>query len=124
MSSTFSQKQFSQFDESAFLSDVTAHLQVIYPHDYQSIANRVLEVASKYQPFSRVDARPRWDEQDVLLITYGDSLGEDDQAPLATLYRFLSDYLSDTISGVHILPFFPYSSDDGFSLIFYCQVNP
>ncbi|MFC4699291.1 sugar phosphorylase [Glaciecola siphonariae] len=72
-----------------------------------------------------------WSEQDVILITYGDSIyqqaahGSDDSvpAPLQTLHGFLKRYCSHTINHVHILPFFPYSSDDGFSVIDYSTVN-
>lgn len=63
-----------------------------------------------------------WDQQDVVLITYGDSVLESEEVPLVTLRRFLDTYAS-TLSNVHILPFFPYSSDDGFSVIDYSTVN-
>jgi len=63
-------------------------------------------------------------ERDVTLITYGDTLQQEGEAPLKTLHRFLSERLKGTISTVHILPFYPYSSDDGFSVIDYYAVNP
>lgn len=65
-----------------------------------------------------------WTEKDVFLITYGDSLLKEGEKPLKTLHRFVKDNLSDAISIVHVLPFFPYSSDDGFSVIDFNQVNP
>ncbi len=64
-----------------------------------------------------------WDQKDVILITYGDSVEAAGEKPLRTLHTFLSTYCSDTINSVHILPFFPYSSDDGFSVIDYSSVN-
>jgi glycosidase len=63
-------------------------------------------------------------EQDAILITYGDQFQSPNQAPLQTLDSFLRDQLGDSLSGLHILPFFPYSSDDGFSIIDYRQVDP
>lgn len=66
----------------------------------------------------------RWTAADNVLITYGDSIRADDEKPLATLNRFLTDHLEDTIDAVHILPFFPWSSDDGFSVIDYRKVDP
>lgn len=63
-------------------------------------------------------------EQTITLITYGDSLLREGEAPLQTLHHFLRDYLKETLSTVHILPFYPYSSDDGFSVIDYHAVNP
>jgi len=64
------------------------------------------------------------DQHDAVLITYGDSINKEREYPLKTLYEFLEHHVGDAISTVHILPFFPYSSDDGFSVIDYLQVNP
>jgi glycosidase len=64
-----------------------------------------------------------WNESDIILITYGDSIKEEGKMPLATLYKFLNTYMREAVSAVHILPFFPYSSDDGFSIIDYRKVN-
>jgi len=64
-----------------------------------------------------------WSEKDVCLITYGNSIVKDDETPLKTLKRFLDTNTKDQINSVHILPFFPYSSDDGFSVIDYSSVN-
>ncbi|WP_417545705.1 sugar phosphorylase [Marinobacter sp.] len=64
-----------------------------------------------------------WAESDVVLITYADTVQQADEKPLATLHKFLSRCFSDSISAVHILPFFPYSSDDGFSVMDYLAVN-
>ncbi len=71
-----------------------------------------------------IDPRERVTERDVMLITYGDSLQRPGLLPLQTLGRFLRQHLLGVISTVHILPFFPYSSDDGFSVIDYTAVNP
>ena len=46
------------------------------------------------------------------------------KTPLKGLHHFIKEHIGDTINGVHILPFFPYSSDDGFSVIDYRMVNP
>jgi sucrose phosphorylase len=66
----------------------------------------------------------RISERDAILITYGDMVQEPGKAPLRALAEFLEQYVTDAISTIHILPFFPFSSDDGFSVIDYCQVNP
>ncbi len=67
---------------------------------------------------------PRLTERDAILITYADQFREAGVAPLRTLHQALTETLQRPVSGVHILPFFPYSSDDGFSIIDYTQVNP
>ena len=66
----------------------------------------------------------RLTERDAILVTYGDQFHAPEQPPLRTLRAFLDDHLHDAINGVHILPCFPYSSDDGFSVIDYRQVDP
>lgn len=66
----------------------------------------------------------KWSEKDAILITYGDSLRKSGEAPLKSLHQFLLKHLKNQLSCVHILPFFPYSSDDGFSVIDYMQVKP
>ncbi|MDD5699016.1 MAG: sugar phosphorylase [Victivallaceae bacterium] len=65
------------------------------------------------------------DEKAALLITYGDMAGRTPTAnPLRTLHEFLLEYAGNMISAVHILPFFPYSSDAGFAVTDYRQVDP
>ena len=63
-------------------------------------------------------------EQDSILITYADQLIEQDAFPLQTLSRFCEQYLSGLVNSIHILPFYPYTSDDGFSVSDYRAVNP
>lgn len=62
--------------------------------------------------------------EDVVLITYGDMVHASGEKPLQVLHALLNDCCRDIITTVHLLPFFPYSSDDGFSVIDYRQVNP
>ncbi len=64
------------------------------------------------------------DHDDLFIITYGDQFQESDGSPLSCLGRFAEIYLKGIATGIHILPFFPYSSDDGFSVVDYCQVDP
>ncbi len=61
---------------------------------------------------------------DTILITYGNTLKHDGRPPLAVLGEFGREFLRGSFSAVHLLPFFPYSSDDGFSVTDYYTVNP
>ena len=63
-------------------------------------------------------------EKDIVLITYGDQVRREGEFPLVTQHDFLKQYVHPFINTVHILPFFPYSSDDGFSVIDHKAVNP
>lgn len=68
----------------------------------------------------------RLNEKRAYLIAYGDSIydAETKEPTLRTLKRFADDKLKGIISDIHILPMFSYTSDDGFSVIDYLQMNP
>lgn len=108
----------------AFRENIKKRLQFIYKEEYtESILNDLLQVIYSYP--KKVNSLPeKWNEEDVVLITYGDSIKTEKQAPLTTLHTFLNKNLKEQLSIVHILPFFPYSSDDGFSVIDFRKVNP
>lgn len=64
----------------------------------------------------------KWDATSAVLITYADSiLG--DASPLQALDQLLS-HTDKELPVVHLLPFFPFTSDDGFSVSDYLAVNP
>jgi sucrose phosphorylase len=91
----------------------------------EELADRLYSSIGNYLTASGAENLDKWSEDNILLITYGDSIcSGNGERPLVTLERFLSENLQDTITGVHILPFFPYSSDDGFAAIDYLEVNP
>ena len=68
-------------------------------------------------------SRNLWDESDIALITYGDSIQSPEQKPLQVLHNFLNQRIGSAISWVHILPFHPWTSDDGFAVLDYSSVN-
>ncbi|MCP5004040.1 MAG: sugar phosphorylase, partial [Planctomycetes bacterium] len=70
------------------------------------------------------DIKNRFTEEDVIMITYGDFIREEGVSPLTTLSKFCGIYLKQSISTLHILPFFPFSSDRGFSIIDFETVDP
>lgn len=63
-------------------------------------------------------------EKDSILITYGDTLQSKDRPGLKVLQDFLGKYVGDAISTIHLLPMYPYTSDDGFSVVDYKVINP
>ncbi|MBD2859998.1 alpha-amylase [Spongiibacter sp. KMU-158] len=102
------------------------HLRVIYPDlDRAPLIEGIVELMHlENRCFMPESHRNLWDETDVLMISYGDSILCEGEWPLHTLHDFLRTELQGVISGVHILPFYPWSSDDGFSVINYVEVNP
>ncbi len=108
-----------------FYNRAGAKLASLYgEHQADILIDELVSLIQHHVVKQRNSRRQRWDERDVILITYGDSLLAPDQVPLQSLHQFLNSHLDGLISTVHILPFFPYSSDDGFSVIDYTTVNP
>ncbi|WP_371188300.1 alpha-amylase family glycosyl hydrolase [Thalassotalea maritima] len=104
---------------------IKTHLRHLYsPDKLDDIADALLKTmtltddALGPEPYQN-----HWDQADVYLISYADSIIDEQQVPLATLHQFLNTYLSNSVSTIHLLPFYPYSSDDGFAVIDYYQVN-
>ncbi len=64
-----------------------------------------------------------WSQRDAFLMTYGDMIRARGERPLVTLRRFIDEHLEHALPDLHILPFFPYSSDDGFAIIDHRAVN-
>lgn len=111
-------------DDTALFPLLKQHLQQIYKEKYaDAITETLVEniLASQKQDAKKPE---KWNEKDSILITYAGSIRRQGEAPLKTLERFLKHNLYGLISCVHILPFFPYSSDDGFSVIDYKKVDP
>ncbi len=106
---------------------VCAHFEKIYPKkDCSVLTQKALEIFKQDISCSDdvSDDTLKWSQKDIILITYGNTLIDKDAPPLKTLHHFLNVYLKELISIVHILPFFPYSSDEGFAVMDYYRVNP
>ncbi|MEY2194404.1 sugar phosphorylase [Neobacillus sp. BF23-41] len=86
----------------------------------ESIEVRIANTKTK----SLKPRKQNWDEKDLVLITYGDQFYENNNPTLDTFKKMFDQYLADKFEIVHLLPFYPYSSDDGFSVIDYKKVNP
>ncbi len=89
--------------------------------DQQTVDRLVGQIFSLLQEHfadSVTENLAKWSQNEILMITYGDSICAGEEKPLVTLRRFLSS-LHNTITGVHLLPFFPSSADDGFAIIDY-----
>lgn len=103
---------------------VEQHVQVIYGEaDSDRISDKIMEVG-QLNARAAISSGNKWDQSDVLMITYADSIKKAGKAPLKSLGEFMNRELKGTIKGVHILPFSPWSSDDGFSVIDYDAVEP
>jgi sucrose phosphorylase len=105
---------------------LTRRLRYLYGDDRgDELAARVAMIVHRHLlSRNRTVDGPLWTERDAVLIAYGDSLQVPGEPPLSTLLSFLVERLTGVVSTIHLLPFYPYSSDDGFSVIDYQMVNP
>jgi glycosidase len=67
---------------------------------------------------------PKFSHKDIILNSYPDSIISESTSPLAALRKFGEEFLSNTINGIHILPFYPWDTDRGFSVLDYYEVDP
>ncbi len=107
------------------MSDIVLrHLAFLYGEDQSSrLLDRVQAILADHRP--RLSPRDGGlSQRDSLLILYGDQVQEPNAKPLQTLKKFCDNYLTDIVSGIHVLPFYPWTSDDGFSVVDYRQIDP
>ncbi|MFG0294757.1 MAG: alpha-amylase family glycosyl hydrolase [Maioricimonas sp. JB045] len=108
----------------AFRPRIAAKLNLLYPGQSAEVLQRIDALADRYRPRLAARDGALWDERSVILITYGDQVSSADRPALAVQDEFLREFgFDDLLTGVHLLPFYPYSSDDGFSVIDYRAVK-
>lgn len=107
------------------LQSISKRLRRLYGEQAERLEERFVAMIGRYGVgIDRASIQGcHWDQHDVLLITYGDMVQRQSERPLVTLKRFCSEYLKGAVKVVHILPFNPWSSDDGFSVIDYREVG-
>lgn len=115
--------------ESNFSARLSSLLHFIYPDvDSHILGSQVVEAFWPEDTHRRRQPRKPgnnlWTQNDAVLITYGDSLIDGYHKPLDLMHDFLLNHMKGVVNGVHILPFFPFTSDDGFAVTDYRKVNP
>ena len=104
--------------------DIKQLLKKIYGKEKGILAFTKINVLKEKFPASQKMKNGYFSQKDVILITYGDTLNKNGEMPLITIHEFANKFLKDTFSHIHFLPFFPFSSDDGFSVMDFFSVNP
>ncbi|MAU02065.1 MAG: sugar phosphorylase [Anaerolineaceae bacterium] len=106
-------------------SSILDHLIFLYGDAAgQQTYEKVQQLLAAYQPRLPEPDTAVFSERDTVLITYGDQVQSPGEAPLQTLAKFCDEWVNGRIQTIHLLPFYPYSSDDGFSVIDYKAVDP
>ena len=108
-----------------FHKKVNSHLKIIYQNilsdeEINNLTVQIFEITPKVKNDATSE---NWNESDIFLISYGDSIVSAKDKKLKTLKNFVDEFLKPHFSNIHILPFFPFDSDDGFSITDYKKVR-
>ena len=108
-----------------FHKKVYSHLKIIYrdilpDEEINNLTNQIFEITPQLKNDDRLE---NWNESDIFLISYGDSIVSAKNKKLKTLKKFFDEFITPHFNNIHILPFFPFSSDDGFSITDYKKVR-
>lgn len=110
-------------DKKQLLKNIKEKLEFIYGDKYEeNFTSNIEKLINKWEKKS-FDNTSKVSEKNIYLITYGDSIYEDGKPSLETLKKFLNKEIGDTITDVHLLPMFTYTSDDGFSVVDYMEID-
>ena len=105
---------YGEDNAKAAMPELERILRVHHAHNSQEL----VEAEKDFDP------KERFTEKDMVLITYGDMVEGEEHSPLASLHKFVATANRGAINTLHLLPFFPYSSDRGFSVVDYTRVDP
>lgn len=119
---------------------ILPHLELLYPQQFQEVSDQLMTLVEHFVPGS--DLSPTRSENDTsvakqidpsaptgptertaFLITYGDAIRREGEAPLHTLRNVLNSTIADAITDVHLLPIYPWTSDDGFAVVDHREVE-
>lgn len=99
-------------------------LRKLYPQEHDEVCGQLIQLVEAYAQRMHGRSVPARDHATTYLITYGDAVRRPGETPLHTLDAVLREQVGDVVSDVHLLPMFPWTSDDGFAIVDYRQVNP
>ena len=102
---------------------IVSILHTLYGPMAEYVYAEICKIIDKYGKTVNRQEKKWLDETDCMLITYGDTIYNDRGTCVHAMHEFLNTYVQDSISAVHLLPFYPFSSDDGFSVTDYRRVR-
>ena len=103
------------------LKSLAHKIEQFFPDEKEYVLEKLSAKIKKYD-FNKTGKKPLT-QRDSVLIVYGDNFIKRGERPLKTLLKFLNTYAQGKINRAHLLPFFPFSSDDGFSVIDYRRID-
>lgn len=99
-------------------------LASVYGARADAVRADLLALADRWADRLPGTGTPLPDQSTAYLITYADAVRRPGEAPLRTLRRVLDDHVGDAITDVHLLPVYPWTSDDGFAVVDHRALDP
>lgn len=103
------------------LNELNPELQTLMPFISKSISELNTKLAKSGLEEKSKDL---FSEKQSVLITYADQFQNENQNVFENLSHFMIEELAGSCTYVHLLPFYPWTSDDGFSPVDYKIVDP
>ncbi len=104
------------------MNSIRKHIELLYPTTVEECMQGIRMLTEHYKNSIRKES-PELTSRDIIMISYADSFQQKGLSPLQGLKKVMDTYLSDSLNSLHILPFYPFSSDDGFSVVDYKKVK-
>ncbi len=109
--------------EKALIQKLETRLQRVYT-DPDKIKEAIRLIGNYLDAYEKPEkAEKKLSEKDSILITYGNTIVKEKSPGLEVLHDFLKEYVQEAIETVHLLPMYPYTSDDGFSVVDYRAIS-
>lgn len=105
------------------MTEIRDFVAPLYPDAVDQVMEGIETLIARYENQIPIPSEPL-SEKDCILITYGDAIRQKGLSPLQSLTQFAKANFSEQISAIHLLPCFPYTSDDGFSVVDYYTIDP
>lgn len=114
----------SEVDPLALRARIAAIVGPLYGGEAPRLVDELVALAVRWAPRIESTGRTLPDQATAYLITYADAFRREGEVPLHTLASVLRGHVGDAITDVHLLPLYPWTSDDGFGVVDHRQVNP
>ncbi|WP_110587973.1 alpha-amylase family glycosyl hydrolase [Microbacterium suaedae] len=112
-------------DRSRALRDLLGTLLApLYGDGAPEVRDQLLALADRWEPQLSQERSFPLSHETAYLIAYGDSFTRDGEVPLHTLAGVLREHVGDILTDVHLLPIYPWTSDDGFAVVDHREVDP
>ena len=114
----------SSFDARRLRSRLAPLVGSLYPSQSAEVLDALVSLVAQWEPRLGSGHDGTLDQASAYLITYADAFRRRDEVPLHTLASVIRDHVGDAITDVHLLPLYPWTSDDGFGVVDHREVNP